>query len=645
MMALVVQGACTSLIPVSKCAIGEIANRQQQLHDAQLVISQRRSRQRRRRVQGPLLDEDLDVINISETPMDEKLSKGLHGEAKSGCEDDGPCSDPECCGSETDSEANVTETTASAQKVDFASKGYSALVIALAIGAASGPLAGGNLAQKQIPGFESYPYFAPCLLASSVGLIVTGIVAFGLNESHPKWAKPTEIERAIARDAQESSASSQSPTPPRRGRSGYELAKDLRESSSNTATPEILQASARETIKMPAILCVEDTRRVTVSEACGTRSGIQEVQPAPLACSCAITSDPITTSSRDDESFALSPATELCLVLTIYTLLVLTSILGSEFVMLYTQSSRIRGGLQYSAKVFGQVLTLRGIIKLVFNLFGYPWMAARIGLLKCLRLGILIIGFTSVLGLGLLVPWNVYKEDTSIWEQIQDMDRTGTGSGLEFRSEDGRSAGMSTILLCLSLISVGDVLGYISVLVLFGKSAERLKGVYMKNGASMLGDSVNEQAQPSTVRGGSGVLWSVAQASANVMRLTAPVLAGLLWSLTNNQHDKQSASSAPSHYAPSEPGANSASVFNSQLLSQSAFKVPGQMDESDAAKNALEQWPSLTSAMDILQGSTNVFYLVWAICVLNFIACQTLIASKRFRSHTAIPIHQCPPRV
>ncbi|KAF9964898.1 hypothetical protein BGZ70_005757 [Mortierella alpina] len=529
MMALVVQGACTSLIPVSKCAIGEIANRQQQLYDAQIVISQQRSRQQTRRTQGPLLDEDMDVIDISETPMNEKISKGLHGEAKSGCEDDGPCSDPECCGSETDSEVNVTETTASAPKVDFASKGYSALVIALAIGAALGPLAGGNLTQKQIPGFESYPYFAPCLLASSVGLILTGIVALGLNESHPKWAKwakPTEIERASARDANESSVNSQSLTPPRRGRSGYELARDLRESSTCTVTPEKPQASARKTMEMPATQCVDDTRGSTEFEACGARSAIQEMQPAPLACSCAIAIEPIAKLSEDDESFALSPATELFLVLTIYTLLVLTSILGSEFVMLYTQSSRIRGGLQYSAKIFGQVLTLRGIIKLVFNLFGYPWMVARIGVLKCLRLGILIIGFTAVFGLGLLVPWNVYKEDTSTWEQMQDMDHTGTGSGPGFKFEDGRSAGMGTILLCLSLISVGDVLGYISVLVLFGKSAERLKGVYIKNGATMLGDSANEQAQPATARGGSGVLWSVAQASANVMRLAAPVLAG-----------------------------------------------------------------------------------------------------------------------
>ncbi|KAF9937198.1 hypothetical protein BGZ67_001540 [Mortierella alpina] len=398
--------------------------------------------------------------------MDEKSSTGLNGEAKIGCEDDGPCSDPECCGSETDSEASVTEAMAFPPKIDFASKGYSALVIALAIGAALGPLAGGNLTNKQVPGFESYPYFAPCLLASSVGFVLTGIVAFGLTESNPKWAKPTEVERAIEEDAHESVLSCQSFTPLRRGRTGYEMAISLRESSTNIRTPAISPTSARAIMEMPATLCVDDTRGSAESQPCEVRSGIQEIQPAPLACTCAIAPNPTSMSSEGDESFALSPATELCLVLTIYTLLVLTSILGSEFVMLYTQSSSIRGGLQYSAKVFGQVLTLRGIIKLVFNLFGYPWMVARIGLLKCLRLGIFIIGFTSVFGLGLLVPWNVYKEDTSTWEQMQDMEHTGSGSGPGFEIEDGRSAGVGTVLLCLSLISMGDVLGYISVLVL-----------------------------------------------------------------------------------------------------------------------------------------------------------------------------------
>ncbi|KAF9986389.1 hypothetical protein BGZ75_001851 [Mortierella antarctica] len=319
-------------------------------------------------------------------------------------------------------------------KIDFASKGYSALVIALAIGAAC--------------------------------FVLTGIVAFGLTESNPKWAKPTEVERAIEEDAHESVLSCQSFTPLRRGRTGYEMAISLRESSTNIRTPAISPTSARAIMEMPATLCVDDTRGSAESQPCEVRSGIQEIQPAPLACTCAIAPNPTSMSSEGDESFALSPATELCLVLTIYTLLVLTSILGSEFVMLYTQSSSIRGGLQYSAKVFGQVLTLRGIIKLVFNLFGYPWMVARIGLLKCLRLGIFIIGFTSVFGLGLLVPWNVYKEDTSTWEQMHDMEHTGSGSGPGFEIEDGRSAGIGTVLLCLSLISMGDVLGYISVLVL-----------------------------------------------------------------------------------------------------------------------------------------------------------------------------------
>jgi len=179
-------------------------------------------------------------------------------------------------------------------------------------------------------------------------------------------------------------------------------------------------------------------------------------------CTCLPTAPSRATSKVLPTRSILSPGTELYLILTIYTLLVLTSILGSEFVMLYTQSPVQRGGLEFSAKVLGQVLTMRGILKLIFNLFGYPWMVKRVGLLNCLRFGIIAIGSVSVLGLGWFVPWSVENENMALLANAGEERTTQARGG----GSERPPVGMTAILLCLSLISVGDVLGYISVLVL-----------------------------------------------------------------------------------------------------------------------------------------------------------------------------------
>jgi hypothetical protein len=105
-------------------------------------------------------------------------------------------------------------------------------------------------------------------------------------------------------------------------------------------------------------------------------------------------------------SSTLTPTTEFCLTLAVYTLLVLTLILGGESIMLYTQSPVIQGGLEFSAQTFGLVLTVRGILKLSFNRFGFSWMANRFGLLNCLKMGVIATGITSVFGLGWFVPWD-----------------------------------------------------------------------------------------------------------------------------------------------------------------------------------------------------------------------------------------------
>ncbi|KAF9345541.1 hypothetical protein BGX26_003013, partial [Mortierella sp. AD094] len=197
---------------------------------------------------------------------------------------------------------------------------------------------------------------------------------------------------------------------------------------------------------------------------------------------------------------------------------------------------------------------MRGILKLMFNLFGYPVMVSRYGLQKCLRLGIFIIGIVSVVGLGMFVPWNIQENIVAQRHQhqhqqqqaaIEHVNFAGPSQEPSIGSGDGttKPIGMTVIILCLSIISIGDVLGYVSVLVLFGRAADRLKGAMKSDGTNNTARNSNFNSNSNSkdgndnkhdddtggrgaAHGGSGVLWSLARVSANIMRLAGPVVAG-----------------------------------------------------------------------------------------------------------------------
>lgn len=350
---------------------------------------------------------------------------------------------------------------------------------------------GGSLTKKQIPGFEKYTYLAPCLLAAGVGLLVTCLVALILNETNPKWAKPLpqllepSRESHYADTARRASATTATTT--RRGRPGYEQSRRF-------LSEEVVLNNVSSNSNSSGRQC-EEEGEVDYGSGVGS-SGTRPRKPHPTSQYLSLTHPlehqhqlslsigtcprvpPLQTPtpSPPPAKATLTPATQLVLILAIYSLLVLTSILGSEFVMLYTQSPVARGGLDFSAKVLGQVLTMRGILKLTFNLFGYPFMVRRLGLIHCLRLGIAVIGMVSVLGMGWAVPWSVERERDSVGGKGGASAWTATGNNGRFNSHgeamgaDRTPIGMSAVLLCMSMISMGDVLGYISVLVLVSLS-------------------------------------------------------------------------------------------------------------------------------------------------------------------------------
>jgi hypothetical protein len=131
MWALVIQGACTGLVPVAKCSIGELANRQQRIHNAEMALTQQRERLLRQQ-QVRLRQQSAEW----ECGLNEKIvnARWMRNLADDGLE----VSDARVNGDSVycaESEHDKSKATANAP-YDFASKGYSALVIALALGAA-----------------------------------------------------------------------------------------------------------------------------------------------------------------------------------------------------------------------------------------------------------------------------------------------------------------------------------------------------------------------------------------------------------------------------------------------------------------------------------------------------------------------------
>lgn len=345
-----------------------------------------------------------------------------------------------------------------------------------------GPLVGGSLTKKQIPGFEKYTYLAPCLFAAGVGMLVTCLVALVLNETNPKWAKPLPyLEPPWDIPGHTTTGRACTATTIRRGRPGYEQSRrflleegNFNNGSSNSSSRQ--SGQEEEEIDYGGGVGSSGTRprrpHPTTSQSLSPTIHRPERQQLSLSiCTCPHPSPTTSTPTpRPPTKTTLSPATQLYLILGIYSLLVLTSIFGSEFVMLYTQSPLSRGGLEFSARTLGQVLSMRGILKLIFNLLGYPFMVQRLGLVHCLRLGIAVIGTVSILGMGWFVPWSVERERDIAMAMATTTATTGNShfnsSSGAMMTSDQTPIGMSVVLLCMSMISMGDVLGYISVLVL-----------------------------------------------------------------------------------------------------------------------------------------------------------------------------------
>ncbi|KAF9978241.1 hypothetical protein BGZ73_003245 [Actinomortierella ambigua] len=512
--------------------------------------------------------------------------------------------------------------------------------------------------------FESHLYFAPCLLAAGVSVFTLIIVAFVFNESHPRWANlrdparpqlpppSLKVHASRVRKAIHLLDGVDQPTSCA-GSSSNDHGKAISTASREMPPYEIIASAKFEAEEIEELAKGPSWQIVSLEEA-ESPSNIEEHSKEDEHSACEKvtppSSSPVFTQTLDlktcrsqnaGQSKAVypqedserhqdmdvptsatkdvSPSMRLYLVLSIYTFLVLNSILIGEFLMLYTQSPVLRGGLQFSAKRFGQLLTIRGIIKLIYTMFGYPKMIDRWGLLRCLQAGILTIGLSSLLGFGVIVPW-IVKEGLEHQGLIVRLS-SGTRSALttipdtprQIFSPDSNTMGAGAVLMTICAIAVGDALGYISVLVLGRTSnawSSRSSGQY-----GIASSSAN------------GVLWGVAQVTTNFMRLAGPVIAGLLWSLAvQSSSPSEVALSTGVHKHPPVVGVGSASSAN------------GQPDAMSIMRDHVLRMPSASwtsTLFSIVRGPTNVFFLVGGIGLFNYL--QSLYVEEQADQEPARP--------
>lgn len=108
----------------------------------------------------------------------------------------------------------------------------------------------------------------------------------------------------------------------------------------------------------------------------------------------------------------------------------------------------------------------------------------------------------------------------------------------------------------------------------------------------------------------------------------------LLWTLTEQGHPKPDDTKGhppPSHILSESSSESTTSQYTS---SQTTFSMD-PMDDTMAPNVDGSSFAAI--ATRIFNGPTNVFYLVGAICVLNFVACQLLFLSESSSSSSSGP--------
>lgn len=325
------------------------------------------------------------------------------------------------------------------------------------LGFVLGPAIGGALARPvvQYPGtfhegsfFDDYPYFLPNLFNAFIGLIALVLAVLFLPETLKSKAKENS----------------------------YSKVEDLE---------EVKGSGGVEDVDGDIELAVSDDNE-KVGKSQEKSSGSEDDSPH------------VQTSFRDLLKYPI-----VAHLVTGYFLLSFVAVVYDEVVPLWALSSIHRGGLEYTSREVGQIMSIVGIPLMIFTFFGYPIMAKKWGEVKCFKVG-QFMGAIMCLVTALLRYLPLIKECCDESE--------GDDDEVQCRcSHHDYSAWHSWVLqllivVCSSICHIGFVLAFTSLFLLTNRSVPSEKRAAV-NGLAMTVGSISKTVGP--ILGSVAYAWSI----------------------------------------------------------------------------------------------------------------------------------------
>lgn len=229
--------------------------------------------------------------------------------------------------------------------------------------------------------FFRKPYFLPCIAASLLSVVATVLSVFYLDETLPKMKK-----RSISNTKR-----------------GYMRlgSRDGRVESPDDDVNDVGEVQLIETVlqidkeveneeKGKERINVEDSAE-TLDENKTTNHLLgKEQREAPLEEKAA---------AQLELTLPWYKQRNVILCLAGYALIAFCFILLDELIPIFASARKIDGGLGFSTSKLSSPLAFGGFILVVWALFGFPWMHARLGAVKCTALGLI-----QTAPMALLIP-------------------------------------------------------------------------------------------------------------------------------------------------------------------------------------------------------------------------------------------------
>ena len=233
------------------------------------------------------------------------------------------------------------------------------------------------------------PYFLPCLAASLLSVVATLLTIFYLDETLPR--KKVKSSGGV-----------------RRGEYKRLSSRDGRVEAPDDDDVDIENDFSRECTAVGEVQLVETTTPVLQRDKKlddieegegwkGRKSG-DRVDVEDSAEALAHENYRIQEQNEADEeaAFSLSPSSlpwhkqrNVLLCLAGYALIAFCYILLDELIPIYASAHVIDGGLGFPAATLANPLAFGGLILVLWALFGFPWLHARLGAVKCTTLGLI----------------------------------------------------------------------------------------------------------------------------------------------------------------------------------------------------------------------------------------------------------------